>query len=123
MSWDILFGLIPSEYHYLIIPASFFIIGIAIKYRLKEGEGYVGRLSMFSNSMALLSFYAPISKVPIGMILIIDFAIILGIIGIFSYAFNKKLSHENYYKYTRWFDSIVIGLLILIYYISPSWFT
>ncbi len=118
----ILLGIIEQKYYYLINPLSFLIMGLAIKYKLKEKEGYVGRLSMFSNSMALFSFYAFIPNTPFFLFLFTDFAIILGVIGIVAYITNKELSTKNYYKYTRWFDSIIVGILISIYYFVPSLF-
>lgn len=119
----ILLGIVNQEYYYLFAPISFLIMGLAIKYRLKEGEGYVGRLSMFSNSMALFSFYAFIPNTPFLMASIVNFAIILGIIGIISYISpNGHLTHKNYYRYTRWFDSVIVGLLILVYYWLPNLF-
>lgn len=118
----ILLGIINPKYYNLISPITLLILGLVIKFKLKEREGYVGRLSMFSNSMALTSFYITIPTTPLIIVLIIDFSIVLGIIGLFSYATNRELSHESYYKYTRWFDSITTGILLSVYYIFPNLF-
>ncbi|MDO8741389.1 MAG: hypothetical protein Q7J54_07530 [Candidatus Woesearchaeota archaeon] len=122
MILDVLFGLVPKEYYILISPISLIILGIVIDTKIKEGEGFVGRLSMFSHSMALASFYSSIPKTPLIMKIIVNIAIILGLIGVIAYAMNKSLSHENYYKFTKIFNPLITGLLILIYYIFPTWF-
>lgn len=118
---SLLLGIIDPRYYYLITPLSLLIIGFLIKKRAK-GETYVGRLTMFSNSMALFSFYAFVPHVPLWMIWIVNISIALGIIGIISYADVEKHLTKKYYKITEWFDSIYVGLLILIYCLLPSLF-
>lgn len=120
---EIFFGIIPSQYLNLISPLSLIIAGFAINYMSKKNNRYVGRLTMFSNSMALVSFYLFIPNVPALLKLVINISVILGIIGLISYAGGKELTTEGYYKYTYWFNSIITGGLILIYYIFPTWFT
>jgi len=119
---DIFFGIISSDYFRLISPVSLIILGLIIDKKSK-GTKYVGRLSMFSNSMALASFYIPIPTTPLLIKIIINVAIVLGVIGIISYAMDEHhLSGKNYYQYTKYFNSIITGVLILVYYLFPSLF-
>ena len=119
---SIFFGLIPSEFYRLISPISLILLGFVIDNKA-QNPTYVGRLSMFSNSMALASFYIFIPNTPLLMKIIINFAVILGIIGIIAYARGKSLKTDKYYKYTKWFSPVVTGVIILIYYILPGLFT
>jgi putative exporter of polyketide antibiotics len=117
----ILFGLIDQEYYYLITPLSLLIVGFVIKLRA-QGNTYIGRLTMFSNSMALLSFYAFIPHLPLLMIWLLNISVVLGVIGIISYAKVEHRLPKQYYDVVRFFDSIYVALLILLYYIFPTLF-
>lgn len=120
---QILFGLIAQKYFYLIVPISLLIIGFAIKKRAGDKDIYVGRITMFSNSAALLSFYPFIQNPSLLVISIINISVILGVIGIISYVkVNHHLSNLHYYRFTRWFDSIYVGLFIIIYSFFPNLF-
>lgn len=120
--WRYFFGLIPGEYYRLIGPLSLIILGLVIDKKAKETK-YTGRLSMFSNSMALVSFYILIPTAPFLLKILVNVALVLGIIGIVSYSMDEHhLSHKNYYQYTKYFNSLVTGGLILGYYLFPNWF-
>ena len=119
---NIFFGLMPEQYYGLIGPLSLIILGLVIDRKAKETK-YTGRLSMFSNSMALVSFYILIPTAPLLLKILINVALLLGVIGIVSYSLDEHhLSHKNYYQYTKYFNALVTGGLILVYYLFPRWF-
>lgn len=93
----------------LLGPLSLIAIGLLVE------KQYTGRISLFANAIALISFFGPLSitkSIPFGILLYINILTILGIIGIFSYSFKIRLV-EVYYKIGTLFGAIITGIILL----------
>jgi len=97
---------LPKGLLLLLAPISLIIIGFLVE------KYYTGRITLFANAMALVSFFSAFQNIPNLVILYINFATILGIIGLISYAIKHPLL-EAYYHIGKIASSIVTGIVIL----------
>ncbi|MFC1697106.1 hypothetical protein ACFL1H_02135 [Nanoarchaeota archaeon] len=98
--------ILPKQIILLLGPISLILVGyIAEKY-------YIGRITLFANAMALITFFAFIEIIPWIIVLYINVATIIGIIGLASYAFKYKLAQE-FYTFGTIFSSVITGGILL----------
>ena len=97
---------LPKEVILLAGPVSLIIIGFLVE------KYYTGRITLFANAIALVSFFWPIQNIPFLTILYINIATILGIVGLISYALRHPL-FEAYYHIGKYFSSAITGLVLL----------
>lgn len=98
--------LLPKELIILLGPTSLMIIGFLVE------KHYTGRITMFANAIALVSFFAQVTTIPLLIILYINIATILGIIGLASYSVKFPL-FEAYYHFGKFFSSAITGIVLL----------
>jgi hypothetical protein len=65
---------LPKSLLLLLAPVSLIIIGFLVE------KYYTGRITLFANAMALVSFFSAFQNIPTIVILYINFATILGVI-------------------------------------------
>ena len=104
---EIFFGILPPKYYLLIAPIALMVAGFLVE------KKFVGRITVFSNSMALVAFFIPLNNVPVLLKLFINFAIILGIIGAWKYYNNESLD-SRYYNLAKYVSTIITGIILLI---------
>jgi len=100
------FQFLPKELILLLGPISLIVIGFLVE------KYYTGRITLFANAMALISFFWSIQNVPFLVILYINIATILGIVGLISYAVKHPL-FEAYYHFGKFFSSAITGIVLL----------
>ena len=104
MIWVLYF--IPTKFMSLLGSASLILVGIlAEKY-------YTGRLTLFANAIALITFFGSLPQIPIWIEWYTNIITILGIIGLLSYGFKKSISTE-FYTIAKIGGSIITGLVLL----------
>jgi hypothetical protein len=90
-----------------VIPAITLIaIGLIVERK------YVGRIAIFTNAIALSTFFAQIDNVPSGIIWYVNILTIFGAIAIISYSFKLKLPKEFYFM-AGIFSSVISGILLI----------
>jgi hypothetical protein len=102
----ILENIISSNALDLITPLALVAIGIIIETK------YVGRISMFTNALALFIFYHG-KEMSTGLGWIVNIVIILGIMGGISRFFNFSLP-QQFYKIGWVASSVVTAILLLV---------
>ncbi|MCL4480878.1 MAG: hypothetical protein M1113_05280 [Candidatus Thermoplasmatota archaeon] len=113
-------AVIPSTYIPYLAPISLIIAG-----SLTERH-YVGRIPIFTNTIALnvLFYYSQSNFSYFGTLFLSVFewyaniGLIMGLIAVMSYASKGKRS-KTYYTIAWAYSSIVVGLLIAIFYAYP----
>ena len=96
---------VPKSIFLLLAPLSLMVIGfLAEKY-------YTGRITLFANAMALVSFFGFFQNIPVPVIIYINFTTILGIIGLISYAVKYPLI-EGYYHIGKLASSVITGIVL-----------
>jgi hypothetical protein len=103
-----LVDLLPLKIILLLAPLALIGIGIAVE------KNYTGRITLFANAIALITFFASFSIIPLWIVWYANIMTILGIIGFFSYIFKESL-FETYYQIGRIGSSAVTGIIILIF--------
>ena len=98
--------ILPREILILLAPLSLIVIGFLVE------KYYTGRITLFANAMALVSFFSGYSNIPFLIILYINLATILGIVGLISYAVKHPL-FEAYYHVGKLVSSAVAGIVLL----------
>lgn len=89
-----------------ILPALTLIgIGIIIE------KYYVSRIAIFSNAIALSSFYVGFSDLPLWLTLYINVLIIVGVICLISYLTKDSMPKE-FYKISGLFSSFISGIVL-----------
>jgi hypothetical protein len=73
---------------------------------------YVGRIAIFSNAIALTSFYYTYTSLPLWLSLYINLLTIAGILSLLSYMSKKSLPAE-FYQVSGIFSSVVSGFVLL----------
>jgi hypothetical protein len=73
---------------------------------------YVSRTAIFSNAIALNSFYYTFTNLPVWLTLYINLLTIAGIISLLSYMTKKSLPKE-FYQVSGLFSSVVSGFVLL----------
>lgn len=96
------------EFILVLAPLSLIAIGLVVETK------YTGRVTLFANAMALVSFFATLSSVPTWAIWYTNIMTILGFIGFVSYAVKQPL-FEMYYHIGKIGSSIIAGLVILTF--------
>ncbi len=93
----------------LLAPAALIIVGWLVEHN------FVGRISIFTNSLAIniFAFYLP--NVPYYLAWYCDFGLIMGILGLLFYAAGKKKLPGIYYDLGWLYSSIVVGALVIIF--------
>ena len=90
-----------------ILPAvSLIIVGLIVE------KNYVSRIAIFSNAVALSSYFAFIPNLSFGLILYINILTIAGILAIFSYLVHFSLPKEFYF-FAGAFCSAISGMILL----------
>ncbi|MGV8171660.1 MAG: hypothetical protein ACP5OA_03120 [Candidatus Woesearchaeota archaeon] len=103
---QVLFGnIVSSNTLDLIVPISLMIIGIVIETR------YIGRISMFTNALALFIFYHG-KEMSSGLGIIVNIVIVLGLIGGISRFFRFSLP-QQYYT-IGWIGSSAVTAILLL---------
>ncbi len=111
---------IPSAYIQYLAPVSLILVGYLAE------RHYVDRIPIFTNSIALniLFYYSQSNLLYFGSLFMSVFewyaniGIIMGLIAVISYASNGKQS-KTYYTIAWAYSSIVVGLLMVIFYAYP----
>jgi hypothetical protein len=75
---------------------------------------FVGRLNVFSNSLALDLFFAKNNFMPWYVILYLVIGTILGIIGLLAYLDKEELFDEYYLVTFVFYSSITVAIIMLI---------
>jgi len=112
---------IPSYYIKYIAPASLILVGYLVEHN------YVGRIPIFTNTIALNVFFDSFQPnfSYFGSLLLHIFewyaniGIIMGAIAVMSYAFNGKQS-KIYYTIAWAYSSVVVGGLMVIFFMFPN---
>lgn len=110
--WLILF--LPERLWYLIGPFSLIAVGHIVE------KHFVGRITMFTNAVALNVFIISIMNViplPNLLILYANIGLVLGIIGLFTYERAQSMP-ALYYTVTMMYNSAIIGLIMLFMLIN-----
>ncbi len=113
-------AVVPSAYIPYLAPISLIIAGSLAEHH------YVGRIPIFTNTIALniLFYYSQSNFSYFGTLFLSVFewyaniGLIMGLIAVMSYALNGKRS-KTYYTIAWAYSSIVVGLLIAIFYAYP----
>lgn len=111
---------VPSAYIKYLAPISLIIAGCLSEHH------YVGRIPIFTNTIALnILFYYSQSNLSYFGTLFLSFfewyaniGLIMGLVAVISYALNGKRS-KIYYTIAWAYSSIVVGLLMAIFYAYP----
>jgi hypothetical protein len=111
---------VPSAYIQYLAPVSLIIAGSLAEHH------YVGRIPIFTNTIALniLFYYSQSNFSYFGTLFLSVFewyaniGLIMGLIAVISYASNGKRS-KTYYNIAWAYSSIVVGLLMVIFYVYP----
>ncbi len=98
--------ILPKEFILLLAPISLMVIGFLVE------KYYTGRITMFANAMALVSFFAFFENIPFLVVLYINIATVLGIVGLISYVLKHPLL-EAYYHVGRIVSSVITAMVIL----------
>jgi hypothetical protein len=107
---SIVIDILPKTLLPLIAPASLILIGVLVE------KQYVGRMSIFANSIALISFFGNFEYLPDWLSAYITCATIWGVIGLVSYMKKEDISlPEAYYVIGYIFSSIPVGLILLAF--------
>ncbi|MFT4309096.1 MAG: hypothetical protein ACMXYL_01255 [Candidatus Woesearchaeota archaeon] len=101
-----LLDLLPYSFFHLLAPLSLILIGYLVE------KHYTGRVTMFANAIALVTFFGIYEIVPPIIILYTNIVTLLGVVGIISYTFKFKL-FESYYTAGKIASSIITGLVII----------
>ncbi len=112
--------IVPSAYIQYLAPVSLIIAGYLAEHH------YVGRIPIFTNTIALnILFYYSQSNFSYFDSLFLhvfewyaNIGLIVGLIAIMSYASHGKRS-KTYYTIAWAYSSIVVGLLMFIFYLYP----
>jgi hypothetical protein len=75
---------------------------------------FVGRLTVFSNSLALDLFFTKNNFTPWYIILYLVIGTFLGIIGLLAYLVKEELSSEYYFVTFVFYSSITVSIIMLI---------
>ena len=73
---------------------------------------YTGRLTLFANAVALISFFHDKANLPNLIIVYINILTLVGILALTSYAFKFKLPKE-FYSLGGIFSSVISGIILL----------
>ncbi|RXG34180.1 hypothetical protein [Methanohalophilus sp. WG1-DM] len=73
---------------------------------------YVGRIAIFSNAVALTSFYYTFSDLPFLLVIYINILTVVGILSLASYLSKTSLPTE-FYTFSGLFSSLVSGMVLL----------
>ncbi len=106
MSQIWLIDLLPASMVSLLGPISLIIVGLLVE------KYYTGRITLFTNAIALVLFFQNVTTIPIWIIWYINIATVLGVLGLISYAFKFPLI-EQYYHIGTIFSSAITGLILL----------
>ena len=111
----VIFKLIPEEYMPLVAPLSLVIIGLIAE------KHFVGRLSTFSNVIALNLFFYNVGSISLLFKLYLTAGLVIGLIALIAYFLNESLK-KWFYMSTWAYCSIIVGVLIIVShsYISES---
>ncbi len=102
---------IPSEYVLLLPTFSLIAVGYLVE------THYVGRISVFSNAIALGTYFYNYENLPFLLSAYINILTVAGLIAVFSYASKKSLP-DDFYRLSKIFSSIISGIIILSYAIQ-----
>jgi hypothetical protein len=97
---------LPKEIFLLLAPISLMVIGFLVE------KYYTGRITLFANAMALVSFFGVFTNIPTVVVIYINLATVLGIIGLISYAVKHPLI-EAYYHVGKLVSSVITGVVLL----------
>lgn len=111
---------VPSAYIQYLAPVSLIIAGSLAEHH------YVGRIPIFTNTIALniLFYYSQSNFSYFGTLFLSVFewyaniGLMMGVIAVISYVTNGKRS-KTYYTIAWAYSSIVVGLLMVIFYAYP----
>lgn len=105
MLWFV--SIIPENIIRLVTPVILIIVGYLVEKR------FIGRVSLFTNTIALNIFLYSLT-IPNYLMWYANIGMIAGIIGIFSYAIKYSLP-TFFYILSYIYSSIPVGLIILYY--------
>ncbi|MCB9370417.1 hypothetical protein H6501_02370 [Candidatus Woesearchaeota archaeon] len=73
---------------------------------------YTGRLTLFANAVALISFFYVYTGLPTLLVLYINVLTLVGVLSLVSYMFQFSLPKE-FYQIAGIFSSIVSGFILM----------
>jgi len=97
---------IPESLLLLLGPVSLMVIGYLVE------KYYTGKITLFANAIALVTYFYRFQNLPFLLVLYINMATILGIVGLISYTVKHPL-FETYYHIGKYFSSGITGLVLL----------
>ncbi|MBT4824283.1 hypothetical protein HN695_02335 [Candidatus Woesearchaeota archaeon] len=92
----------------ILAPLALILIGFLVE------KHYTGRITMFANAIALVTFFMMFDQIPKWAIIYTNLVTALGVVGILSYALKWRL-FEAYYTFGKLASSVVTGLIILTF--------
>lgn len=90
----------------LLPAASLILIGFLAE------KHYTGRLTLFANAVALISFFYIFTELPTLLVLYINALTIIGLFSLVSYIFQFSLPKE-FYQIVGIFSSVVSGFILM----------
>lgn len=113
-------SIVPNKYIPYLAPISLIIAGSLVD------RHYTGRVQIFTNSIALnVLFYSSVYNYAYYGSLFLSFftwyaniGLIMGMIALYSYAI-KGSNSKIYYTIAWAYSSLVVGILIIIFYFYP----
>jgi len=99
-------NIIPIGLIELLPAITLIVIGWIVEKR------YVGRVAIFSNAVALTTYFYKFSKLPYWLVVYINALIIVGILALISYVFRFYLPRSFYY-FAAFFSSCISGIILL----------
>lgn len=97
---------LPSIYVGYLAPLSLIIIGYLVE------RNFVGRIAIFSNSLALnLHVYALQTTNPL-LIWYANIGILFGIVALLTYAIRMSV-HSIFYKIAWFYASFIVGFVVI----------
>lgn len=97
---------IPKGFILILGPLSLISIGYLVE------KYYTGRITLFANAVALVTYFYQFSPLPAWLVLYINAVTILGLMGFVSYAVRFPL-FELYYQTGRLASSFITGMILL----------
>lgn len=97
---------VPENLLLLLGPISLMVIGYLVE------KYYTGRITLFANAVALVTYFYRFQNLPFLVVLYINIATILGVVGLISYAIKYPL-FEAYYHIGKYFSSAITGIVLL----------
>lgn len=108
-----MFQLLPESIAVLIPALSLVLIGHVVE------EHYVGRITCFSNVMALNVHYLTIGEAGLLLRIHANLGLFLGVYGLWAYVKRESLSKEYYEVVHLLYSSFVVGTILL--YPQVNW--